>query len=192
MTPEEKAVVDAALAWRTAILADPLPGSGNLPASVVDVLVMLGAATYRLSSARQPVRTAQLTAEFSPESGACSCDPAAFGNCASEGCRGGLDYVPPAWESAVLLYCLAGDRIRIGTEETDVLRSGSGVWYVNTENYWHPTPWRHTEVRLDLAANPGFLEYPPNTPCEIWCTPERRAVLALQQDFPGVTEVKRR
>ncbi len=139
----------------------------------------------------------------------CECDPLKPVYCQWENCHGGRDYVPPpkgtwlqeesaadtpetGWEQTTLLYCLAGDRIRIGTEETDVLRSGSGVWYVNTADYWHPTPWKHTELRLDLKANPGYQEYPPNLPCEIWMTSGRRAVYTLQQAFPGTTEVKRR
>lgn len=93
------------------------------------------------------------------------------------------------WTPATLLYCLANDRIRIGTDETKVLRSSSGLWYVNTENYWHPTPWRHTELRLELEANPGFQEYPPSLECEILMSPERLAVFALQQAFPGTAVI---
>lgn len=89
------------------------------------------------------------------------------------------------WVSATFLMCLAGDRIRIGQEETGVLRSSSGTWNVNTSDYWHPRPWVHTELRMDLTANPGFREYPPSTPCEILMSPERKAVHLLMQTFPG-------
>jgi hypothetical protein len=104
----------------------------------------------------------------------------------------------PAWQPATLLYCLAGDRIRIGTDETDVLRSSSGAWHANVVSSVLPsgktwdkvTPWEHTELRLDLSANPGFQQYKPNTPCEILCSPERAAVLLLMTVFPGTKEMK--
>ncbi len=105
----------------------------------------------------------------------------------------------PTWKPATLLYCLAGDRIRIGQDETDVLRSSSGAWHAQVVSSVLPsgktwdkvTPWEHTELRLDLSANPGFQEYPPNLPCEILCTPERLAILHLMQGIPGTTVIKR-
>lgn len=105
---------------------------------------------------------------------------------------------PKVWTPATFLYALAGDRIRIGTDETDVLRSSSGAWHANVVSSVLPsgktwdkvTPWEHTELRLDLSANPGFREYPAETPCEILCTPERLAVLTLMTVFPGTKEIK--
>jgi hypothetical protein len=96
---------------------------------------------------------------------------------------------PSEWVTAFLHFALAGDRIRINGQESKVLRSSAGVWYVNTADYWHPTPWKHTELRLDLEANPGFLEYPPNLECEILMTPERLAVYTMQQHFPGTSVI---
>lgn len=139
MTPEEKAVIDAAIAERNSLW--------NLFATEKDSPLV--AAIDALIKSREPAE----------------------------------------WTPATLLYCLTGDHIRIGQDETKVLRSSSGVWYVNTENYWHPTPWQHTELRLELEANPGFQEYPPNLECEILMSPERRAVFALQQAFPGTSVI---
>lgn len=99
------------------------------------------------------------------------------------------EMVRSSWVPATFLMCLAGDRIRVSGQETDVLRSSSGVWHANNADAWHPTPWVHTELRMDLAANPGFQEYPPNTPCEILMSPERLAVHLLMQTFPGTTVV---
>lgn len=95
----------------------------------------------------------------------------------------------PVWVPAVFLLCLAGDRIRIGDQETDVIRSNSGNWHADNSGYWQPKTWPHVELRMDLAANPGFREYPPQTPCEILCTPERRAVLEVMRAFPGTQQV---
>lgn len=112
----------------------------------------------------------------------------------SGGKAGGLDrlasavaeIVEPGWAPATLVQCLAGDRIRIGTDETDVIRTDGGrVWHADNTDPCRPKPWKHIELRMELAANPGFQEYPPNTPCEILCTPERKASLLLQTQFPG-------
>lgn len=90
------------------------------------------------------------------------------------------------WVPATLVQCLAGDHIRIGTDETDVIRTDGGrVWHADNTNPYRPKPWKHIELRMELAANPGFQEYPPNTPCEILCTPERAASLAFQSAFSG-------
>ncbi len=122
-------------------------------------------------------------------------DPCPAG-CASGVCVAGKsreirppEMVRSAWIPATFLMCLAGDRIRVGGQETDVLKSSSGVWHANNSDAWHPTPWVHTELRMDLAANPGFQQYPPNTPCEILMGPERLAVHMFMQTFPGTTVV---
>ena len=96
---------------------------------------------------------------------------------------------PPEWVTATFRDCLAGDRIRLGQEETDVIRCSSGIWHVDTSDAWRPRAWEHLELRMDLAANPGFQQYPPNTPCEILCTPARAALLTLQSAFPGSTVI---
>src|SRR4051812_23880369 len=113
----------------------------------------------------------------------------------SGGKAGGLDRLAnavaeivepdPEWVPATLLLCLAGDHIRIGQDETDVIRSSAGIWHADTSDAWRPRAWKHTELRMDLSANPGFQEYPPNLACEILCTPERTAALLLQTQFPG-------
>lgn len=95
----------------------------------------------------------------------------------------------PVWVPATFGLCLAGDRIRIGQEETDVLRTTAGVWFVNTSNYWQPTPWKHTELRMDLAANRGWREYSPDVRCEILMSPARRAAFEIMLKFPGTTQV---
>ena len=87
------------------------------------------------------------------------------------------------WIAATLKDSLAGDRIRIGTEETDVLRSTVGQWHAGGDS-WHPVRWDHQELWLELSANPPYQQYgKPDTEIEILCTPERAAVLLLQQEF---------
>lgn len=163
MTPEEKAVIQAAITWRESFVYKDaaMIGAGPIAdaalAKVIDALIL---------SLPPPVIDREAEENAALESG-----------------------VPPEWVPAVFLLCLAGDRIRIGEQETDVIRSNAGVWHVDTSDYWQPKTWPHTELRMDLAANPGFREYPPQTPCEILCTPERRAVLEVMRAFPGTQRV---
>ncbi len=95
------------------------------------------------------------------------------------------DTSEPVWVPATLGMCLVGDRIRIGQQESAVLKSSAGVWYADVSNYRQPRAWKHTELRLDLDANPGLQQYPASAACEILCTPERKAALLLQEAFPG-------
>jgi hypothetical protein len=92
------------------------------------------------------------------------------------------------WIEATFADCLAGDRIRIGDQESDVLWTTAPQWFHASNREWiddagkvrdHQTPWDHYELRMDLSANPGRREYVPSTPCEILCTPERAAALML-------------
>lgn len=93
----------------------------------------------------------------------------------------------PRWIPATFADCLAGDHIRIGTEETDVLRANRGIWHADARDEWRPKAWQHLEVRLELAAVGGFPVYPPAQAIEILMTPERHAVHTLAQAFPGST-----
>lgn len=95
----------------------------------------------------------------------------------------------PVWMPATLRDCLAGDRMRIGQEETDVLFSNIQLWHADNSNKYQPRRWDHEELVLDLSANPGRRNYPPDMACEILCDPERAAALALQQSFPGAKPV---
>ena len=247
MTPEEKAVIDAAMEWHYAILANPsaiplVPMSG--PALALEGI---SHATWQLVTScpecnagghtcpgdgnsinhtatdcgehedlRQSIADAStypcwecLVDPTEDPAPWCDCQPGALFNPAhSYPCRNrahspenclNRPEPEPTWEPATLLYTLAGDRIRIGQDETDVLRSSSGAWHAQVVSSVLPsgktwdkvTPWEHTELRLDLSANPGFQEYPPNLPCEILCTPERLAILNLMQGIPGTTVIKR-
>jgi hypothetical protein len=91
------------------------------------------------------------------------------------------------WIETTMTNCLINDRIRIGAEETTVLRSNHGLWHVDGQNYWQPVRWDHIELRMELESVPGFRQYPPAASIEILCTPERLAALRLQEAFPGAT-----
>jgi len=124
--------------------------------------------------------------------------------CAPEWCGGsGLDpcklynavahlltaRVAPEWHPATFADVLAGDRIRLGQDEATVLRCNLGTWHADTSDAWRPVAWTHIELRMELDVVPGFQRYPPGTPCEILCTPERLAVLRLSRAFPGSTVI---
>lgn len=103
--------------------------------------------------------------------------------CQAENCHGGADVAE--WLPATFALCLAGDRIRIGADETDVTSHSLGQWHADVSDPYRPKRWDHVELLMDVTINPGKRNYPPNTPCEILCTPERKATLLLQQGFPG-------
>jgi len=92
---------------------------------------------------------------------------------------------PAEWVPATFRDCLAGDRIRIGQQETIVRECSLGAWHVDNRDPWRPKGWEHTELRMDLEANPGLKEYPPATACEILMSPDRKAAHLLVQEFPG-------
>lgn len=189
MTPEEKAVIEAARAY--------VDSNFGTHAGAI-----LTATVGRLNAADPP---------YCPD---CDHDTHRCGGCgtnvehgegACPGCTADIERATPAartsfkavqvreddpvWVPATFGLCLAGDRIRIGQEETDVLRCSAGVWFVNASDYWQPTPWKHTELRMDLAANPGWREYPADTPCEVLMSPARRAAFLIMSKFPGTTRV---
>ncbi len=140
MTPEEKAVIEAAIEWSTCH-------------SVIDVeqsSELLQDAVKALEESRAPRKE---------------------------------------WHPATFADCLAGDRIRIGDQESDVLwTTGPQQFHVRNREWTgddgkvrdHAVGrWDHVELRMDLSANPGRREYVPSTACEILCTPERAAALML-------------
>lgn len=91
----------------------------------------------------------------------------------------------PVWVETTMTNCLINDRIRIGAEETTVLRSTHGLWHADNRDPWFPVKWQHVELRLELEAVSGLKQYPPAASIEILCTPERLAVLRIQEGFPG-------
>lgn len=216
MTPEEKAVIDAAITWahrtesptshlilekavQALIYACPqcntdthrCPGCGE---SIGHTATDCGKDCTEDPMNRRTATTYPCWECLNPGE-----DPAPWCNCrpGEEPCEGPCRHrahepedcpnVPRTWEPTTLLYCLAGDHIRIGQDESDVLRSSSGAWHAHIVSSVLPsgktwdkvTPWEHMGLRLDLSANPGFQEYLPNVPCEISCTAERKAILLL-------------
>lgn len=91
----------------------------------------------------------------------------------------------PVWVPTTMGHCLINDRIRIGQEEATVLRSNKGIWNVDPRNYWQPAAYRHVELRMELDTVPGFQQYPESLAIEMLCTPERLAVLRIQEGFPS-------
>lgn len=112
----------------------------------------------------------------------CVCSRTERGYCAALNCHGGADV--QEWIETTMTNCLINDRIRIGREETTVLRSNHGIWHANNTQ-WQPARWDHVELRMELEAVPGFKQYPAAASIELLCTPERLAVLRMQEGFPG-------
>ncbi len=105
------------------------------------------------------------------------------------------------WIEATFRHCLAGDRIRIGQQEATVLSTtGVGRWHARNREWTddagkvrdHQTPWEHEELTMSLKVGDQVRpsrQYPPDTDCEILCTPERAAALLLAGSFPGTKPV---
>lgn len=189
MTPQEKAIVQAAITWRLEI-------PGNRTRSTV----ALEQATWELITTCSRCNCGGHTCPGDGKSighGDTDCgehdpDPDLPDNQMLEA----MEQVElwaddpgagPRWIPATFADCLAGDHIRIGTEETDVLRANRGIWHADARDEWRPKAWQHLEVRLELAAVGGFPVYPPAQAIEILMTPERHAVHTLAQAFPGST-----
>lgn len=188
MTPEEKAVIDVALALVTGVRAgiDPVSLDNDLEAAV-DALIFAcpqcNAGGHTCPGDGNPIGHAQTDCGEHEEE-RCRCSRTERVYCHVENCHGGANV--QEWAPATLSLCLAGDHIRIDQDETDVIRTDGGrEWHADNTDPYRPRHWKHIELRMELAANPGFQEYPPNTPCEILCTPERKASLLLQSGFTG-------
>lgn len=101
------------------------------------------------------------------------------------------------WLPATFALCLAGDRIRLSGQETVVRDTRMAQWHARNREWTddagktrdHQTRWDHTELLMDLEANPGMHEYPAATECEILCDTDRRAALELQRAFSGTKPV---
>lgn len=156
MTPEEQAVIDAAIVWRSARTAGDVQAGES---AVWD-------ATDALMATRDR----------------CTCDPLLKMYCERQGCLGGSGLTE--WHPATFADVLAGDRIKLGQDEATVLRCNLGTWHADTSDAWRPRAWGHTELRMELDVVPGLKQYPPGTACEILCTPERLSVLRMGQAFP--------
>jgi hypothetical protein len=161
MTPEERAVIEAAFAWKSAV-----PSGDRADAETV-LWRALEALDYEVP--RRPTEAEYGSLPI--------LDPTILKPAALE------------WVETTMRQCLAGDRIRIGAEETDVIRSSSGIWHADSSDAWHPRAWEHLELRMELAVVPGFTQYPPDASVEILCTSERKALLLLQGAFPGTTVI---
>lgn len=176
MTPEERAVIQAAIEWRTAI-----PGRDQR-----QVMALQDAAWSLITSCpqcNQGGHTCPGDGNWIAH-GETDCgqhdDPHQD---AVEAAMAETYGAEQEWLPAAFGDLLAGDRIRIGQQETIVTRTSRPA-------EWHTANggrrrWDHVELRMDLEANPGMQQYPPDTACEVLCDAERRAVLLLEQGFPG-------
>jgi hypothetical protein len=187
MTPEEKAVVQAAIEAHQ-IGREPSVAQQNILRTAVHQLI------FNCPECNQGGHTCpgdgNWIAHGESDCGQhdeCQCSRTERAYCHAENCHGGADI--KEWHPATFADCLAGDRIRIGDQESDVLwTTGPQRFHVRNREWTgddgkvrdHTVGrWDHIELRMDLSANPGRREYVPFTECEILCTPERAAALML-------------
>lgn len=174
MTPEEKAVVEAAIAERNSLWNLFATGENSPLIAAIDALI------YSCPECNAGGHT-------------CPGDGNPIGHtaadCGEHDQINEADLIPAAkWIETTMGHCLINDRIRIGSEEATVLRSNRGVWNVDARNEWRPKAWQHVELRLELDVVPGFKQYPEHASIDLLCTPERLAVLRIQEGL-GTVEV---
>ena len=210
MTPEEKAVVEAAIAERNSLWNLFATGKDSPLVAAIDALIDLRTDQSDRDAAETAILAGELSASTFPcwecltdptEDPITWCDdrPEDFGTqnpnhpCrlrahAPEKCLNRPADPDPVWIETAMGNALINDEIRMGSERATVLRSNRGIWNADTRNSWEPKAWKHEEFRAELqgpTAPPGFQQYPAAASIEILCTPERLAVLRIQEGFPG-------
>lgn len=91
----------------------------------------------------------------------------------------------PAWTPATWGVVLAGDRVRLGTQEADVESAVAQTWHADNADPYRPKPWEHTVMRVRLTHLAESLSFPAGDPVEILADAERRAALTLSTAFAG-------
>lgn len=199
MTPEEKAVIEAAIAERNTLgrLLDTSPIT-----RAVDALLRKQAF---LSDGETAIIRERSSGDLKqwPASDCLNCDPLLAGASTTRVDGTGAGEAPRHcghdldWMSATFADLLPGDLVSLNGSMATVTRVHRGQWHAK-DRQWiddagkvrdHMTPWEHEELRIDLTANPGMHVYPPDTACEILADAERAAILALQAGFSGAKPV---
>lgn len=186
MTPEEKTVIDLAIEWRRSVPGSRTPLTVDFESAIERLIFSCPQCNW---GGHTCPGDGNVISHTDTDCGEHEDDKLPAPMNITEQERWSDLWASPKWVETTMLFALAGDRIRIGAEETNVLRSTSGVWHVNNADAWHPTPWKHTELRMELEAVPGFVEYPPAASIEISMTLERRAVHTIMLAFPGASLV---
>lgn len=169
MTPEEKAVIQAAIKEHHGCAPESCGGSRMDPCSLGNALDDLVAS--KLPRYINPEDGSNSVAEIEPQ------EPA------------------PVWLPAEWQHVLSGDRVRIGQQEADVETSNNSVPGANQfhahedgwvwdeqlqKNVMKVSRWDHKEISIKLAHLAEKLPFPPGAPVEILMNRERQAIHLLQ------------
>lgn len=188
MTPEERAVVQAAIRdYHAHPLSNILIQPGSLRAAVQALVY----ACHECNTDRH-------------RCGGCGTD-LQHGDNACKGCSIDNGFAPPygrEWQKSTFLHILEGDSLRIGQDTAVVIGASALLWHAHVESkrmmsgkWWDTiTPHDHIEVHCVLDINNSGeytrLTIDPSTDVEILCDAERATLLTLQTAFPGTKEIK--
>jgi hypothetical protein len=173
VTPEEKAVIQAAIKTRSQALA-------GLPSAADELRVAIDELIYACNDCNYGKHQCPGCGEDIQHGDT---------DCGKDCTR--VDVLE--WIPSVMRHVQKHDELRIGTDVAICVASTAIDWHADNSNKYEPQPWEHTEVRLQLRIGDELfsLLFAPNTPVEILCSAERKAQLLLQQSFPGTREVER-
>ena len=173
MTPEEKAVIKAAVEMRNALTLDPHvpPGTGQL-INAIDALI------YSCPQCNAGGHTCLGCGEnIAHTETAC---PNWEQGCAT------LER-PAEWVPATMREAIKGDTVRLGTSEAKVAGIGPD-WKGHVDprsGKYEALPLEHTLIPVRLEGRDDLLHLAPTLEIEILMTIERRAALVVQRAFPG-------
>ncbi len=204
MTPEEKTVIQAAIAWKEGL--DPIRFT-RVVGDPSDVLLnSVNALIYRCADCSSGGHQCPGDGKSIPhgetdcgEHDECECSRDQPVYCASTECHGGSDI--REWILTDWIHVLPGDTIRMPgkTQEATVQSLHIGEWHADVESrlmdsgrWWdNITAWDHKEIGVRLTHMPErLLPFRTDAPIEILMNEERKAILVLQGAFPGSTIVQ--
>ena len=179
MTPEERAVIQAAIAWKEGL--DPIRFR-HVHGDPSDVLlVAVNALIFRCADCNSGGHRCPSDGKSIP--------------------HGEADCGEPEWILTDWIHVLPGDTIRVPgkTQEATVQSLQIGEWHADVMSrlmesgrWWDDvTAWDHKEIAVRLTHMPErLLRFRPGAPIEILMSEERKAILVLQGTFPGSTIVQ--
>lgn len=180
MTPEEKAVIKAAMEWRNTWERKP-EGNNLALHNAIDALI------YSCPQCDAGVHACPGCGEnIAHTDTACAeCDRALDEEVAEDARR--VAVFEAEWVPATMREAIKGDTVRLGTSEAKVAGIGPD-WKGHVDprsGKYEALPLEHTLIPVRLEGRDDLLHLAPDLKIEILMTTERRAVLVVQRAFPG-------
>jgi hypothetical protein len=175
VTPEEKKVVQLAIAWRREIPGRRTKSEIDLESAIWELIVRCS--ECNTDSHRCP-GDGNWIAHGETDCGEHAEDPGD---------------IEPVWNGAEFRWVLPGDRVRLGGQEALIESVFTDTWHAAvTSNrdeqgrMWDKVSrWKHAEVMVRLAGRAAPLTFQPSLEIEILCDYERTVQLLMQRELGG-------